>query len=325
MNPTEKAMQKLADALADAQKQIASEVHRLQETAAAATCGTIAPIKRITLPDGIGRKSIAAFDPHYGSGFMNSATRAIEAATAALARARVQVEEQHAANLPLLQANKKIGEQVRRIMTHIGIPETTTTYGYATPRARKMTSTTTRAGYLDDLVKHCVVSDGYEEAVRTMDAFERQINEFKQQHAKEEAERERKAQAQRAQQQQLLRLVRLGEKYGVPFPDNNSREPVISALLSKDKYLALAWALEQNRNDWNDGCAFAEAGLSAFVPETPEDFKIVEELHALCESWEGDGRVFRDCEYSYGYLYNKVPDELLSDWQELQSLNLLER
>ena len=90
------------------------------------------------------------------------------------------------------------------------------------------------------------------------------------------------------------------------------------AILSKDKYLHLAYWLERNRGDWNDGYSFAETGLSGFHAETAEDNDIVADISSYIEDWDGDGRVFRDCEYNYGVLYGMADEALMKDLQTLQ-------
>jgi hypothetical protein len=95
-------------------------------------------------------------------------------------------------------------------------------------------------------------------------------------------------------------------------------------ILKKDKYLALAYYLEKNRNDWNDGCRYAEIGLCMFTVETEEDQKIFDNIQEFIDDWDmdGDGRCFRDCEYNYNVLYGMVKDEsLLKDIEHLKDLD----
>jgi hypothetical protein len=90
-------------------------------------------------------------------------------------------------------------------------------------------------------------------------------------------------------------------------------------IVSKNKYLCLAYWLEQNRNDWNDGYSFAETGLDSFTIETETDELIYKDIQSYMDDWGGDGRVFRDCEWNYGVLYGMVEDEeLMKDFETVQ-------
>ena len=131
---------------------------------------------------------------------------------------------------------------------------------------------------------------------------------------REEIEAEKKKeQAQRDQDQrkrdEMKLLVSLGLKYGQEF---NAVDSAIDYLLDQDKYLALAYYLEKNRGDWNDGCDYARSGLSRFKIESPGDNQIFQEINSLCEDFE-DGRVFRDCTWNYGVLYGMADKDKLAD------------
>jgi len=52
---------------------------------------------------------------------------------------------------------------------------------------------------------------------------------------------------------------------------------------------------------------------------TEEDKEIFESIHELAyESEDIDGRVFRDCEYNYSFLYGKVSEEIMKDYEILK-------
>ena len=94
---------------------------------------------------------------------------------------------------------------------------------------------------------------------------------------------------------------------------------VLEVLDSKDKYFALARSMEAVRNDWNDGFGPVERAISKFTVETEEDKEIEACIQDLLESEEQDGRIFRDCEYNYSFLYGKVSEEILNDYETLKS------
>lgn len=119
-------------------------------------------------------------------------------------------------------------------------------------------------------------------------------------------------------------LVLLRAKY---TPDNpiSDVHTIRDVILSKDKYLMLGYWLMRNREDWNDGYGYAEVGLSQFSIDSAEDAEIHASLTDIINrSYEEggiDGRVFRDCEYSYGYLFGKVNDQsLFKDYEKITSM-----
>ena len=122
-------------------------------------------------------------------------------------------------------------------------------------------------------------------------------------------------------------LALLRAKY-TPDDAESDKYTILDKILGKDKYLRLAYYLEQNRNDWNDGYNYAETGLDGFTAETDEDKRIVETLQeTIRESDYVDGRVFRDSWPTYGDLYGKVEDAtLLSDLEKANKhFNLKEK
>lgn len=267
----EAAFKQVQDALASAQQRVALEAKRLEDTLAASSCGKIQKLERVKLP-ALGR--IETYDPGWNSYRGPDWKVAVPNAEAALTQARASLEEQHAANLVIIEANRLVYDQVVKLMTHVGVPQSTSKTGYATPRARKMTTTTKGAGYLEDLREHCLRDDGYDDAKRRLVDFERSIESYKQAASRKEAEEEAKRKAGRAKRDQTVRLVRLGEKYGVSSPDD--ADEVLQAILSKDKYLNLAHAMAAVRYDWNDGPGAVSNALGSFEVVSDEDRAVFE-------------------------------------------------
>jgi hypothetical protein len=48
--------------------------------------------------------------------------------------------------------------------------------------------------------------------------------------------------------------------------------------------------------------------LRGFNVETDLDRKIYDNILSYISDWQGDGRVFRDCEYNYSVLYGIVSE-----------------
>jgi hypothetical protein len=98
---------------------------------------------------------------------------------------------------------------------------------------------------------------------------------------------------------------------------------LIENLRNKDKYLDLAIALEDNRADWNDGYNIVRNTIESFKIENDKDQDIFDEITSVIyENWDGDGRIFRDINYSYITLYNMVDKKLLEDFNKLKEFKV---
>ncbi len=227
------------------------------------------------------------------------------------------ITAQHETNIPLIENNKLVREKVAFVMKQIGMPSTYTKSYYKTNRSNKMTHETTSAGWNSDLTRECVVSDGHEskisQAKSAFEALKRQAetekNRIRQEiSAKEKTEKEKKS---------VQALARMQVKYGLD--ENSDWTDVLEALDAKDKYFALARALEDQRGDWSCGFDRVQGGIDSFVVETDEDKEIYEEIHSLAYDEDlCDGRTFRDCEYNYSFLYSKVDSDLMQDYETLK-------
>jgi hypothetical protein len=318
----DKLLSTLQDQLGKSVDAIRAEAERMDAAANTATGGKIEPITPCVVEQRFSTGNISSFGSDRSRLFHANPSWQVcaKAAREALAAAREAIEKQHAINIPLLANNVEVSRQVRLIMTNLGIPEERKTYGYATPRARKMTTTTHVAGYVSDLAAACKTSDNYEGSKRVLDEFERRIERYE----SEEAAKERAVEAEKAREQvkrdRLVLLGGLAQKYGCEAEYSE----LIDAMCKRDKYFALAYWSERNRISWfEDGCDRMRTGLNYFTVETEEDEAVYAELEGLCSDWGGDGRVFRDCHYNFGTLYGMVNEQgLLEDLQKLRDAGL---
>ena len=225
------------------------------------------------------------------------------------------IEETHKTNLAAIENNKLVKEKVAFVMGQIGMPTTYSKTYYKTNRSRTPTTETVRAGWFDD-VQRIAVSDGYEAKISAArQAFEalkkkaaQEIEELrKQEQVKEKEEKAKK---------EVLAKARLQVKYGLT--EDSDWDEVLEALDKKDKYFMLARAMNDVRNDWNDGFGRVEWALSKFVVETEEDKEIEADIQSCLDSEEYDGRIFRDTTYNYSVLYAKVDEDLMKDYETLK-------
>lgn len=221
-------------------------------------------------------------------------------------------------NTIVKEHNQKQYDNIIRIMEVVGIKTSHTTYGYKTSRSRKMTSTTTQAGFVQDIQtfipRHC----GYKTALNNIKQKRKEIEDYGNKLIQSNKERIRKEEQERTKKEAETRKIKvvssLIAKYDLDY--ESEPEDVLYDLISRCKYLYLAHYLLLNRGDWSDGYDYAETGLRGFdtSEDDGEDTLIHKEISNICNKMDVDGRYFRDCTYNYDYLFSKVKEDLLGDY-----------
>ena len=218
----------------------------------------------------------------------------------------------HKENIPAIENNKALETKIRLTMLNIGIATKYVTYEHKTTRSTKKTKYTHNAGFIDDIQRLVKTNDGFKDIKTGFVKRWNDINTYlKQEQAKEkeiEIEKERKLATENAEKQRAALTI----KYNLPYESYWPK--ILEIILAKDKYLALAHALMMNRIDWNDGCWYAENGLSKFKTETNEDRKIYKNIRNCIDNWDGDGRVFRDTKYNYDVIFGMADQALIADY-----------
>lgn len=113
----------------------------------------------------------------------------------------------------------------------------------------------------------------------------------------------------------------LANKYDLSL--DADQDDILKKICDQDKYLALAHGLLENRMDWSDGPDSASCALRQFKIETSIDKEIHDSILPYIEDWDGDGRIFRDMEWSYDKLFEIVElnnPSLYSDYQKLMEI-----
>lgn len=246
----------------------------------------------------------------------------------AIVAARAEIARVEALNAENVKNNDTLVQQVKDLMTRLGFSEIYTTYEFPSSRSRNRKEVRHTAGYITDL--HRVRPTSNTDAMtRSVNDYESRLAYFltraKELEDKEKADSDAKAFEEIVNKQPglveflmeckiniMTRLAsaKAGTKRGVVKEALNE---VLEDVLSQDKYLHLAYYLECNRNDWNDGYSFAEQGLNGFSIKNDVDQAIYDEINSHIEDWDGDGRVFRDCEWNYSRLYGMVENAELAD------------
>lgn len=130
---------------------------------------------------------------------------------------------------------------------------------------------------------------------------------------REQQERDRKSQER--QRQQAVRVAEVAIALGVDAATSDA-EALQQMIRSRDKYLDLAVAGMETRNDWGDGPWRVETALNRFKVETDEDKVIFATWSEELEDFT-DGRQFRDCSPSYDAVWAMADPKLAELWGKL--------
>lgn len=223
-------------------------------------------------------------------------------------------------NEEVIKHNQLQYERVERIMETLGVKKVFSSWGYKTSRSRKMTENRKLAEWPNEVRGALPINCGYEATLKKLKNKRDTIEAFGKKWIEDNEERIRKekeeAIVKEESQRKLKVLAGLCVKYNL---DLESEEyDILQAVIGKCRYLYLAHYLECNRNDWNDGCDYAETGLSGFDIVTKLDQEIYDDVNSYCKDWDGDGRCFRDCKFNYSTLYSMVDEGLMKDYNAVR-------
>ena len=286
---------------------------------------SVMKLNKITMPSVANTYAGNAFK--YGSSYYERDPKTIEEVDNKLSQLLAQAEqerakvlEEHQTNIPAIENNLKVREKITQIMKDIGIPSNYSTSEFKTQRSRTKTTTTHAAGYIGDLQRNIPVSDEKDRMLTLIksaeDSFKRTADTLKANIRKELQEAEKAEKAKK----EILAKARLQVKYNLD--EDFEWSDVLDVLDKKDKYFMLARAGDETRGYWGEGFGKVEYALDRFVVETEEDKEIEKEYAEILEEHNNgeceDGRVFRDTQYSYSFLYGKVSEEIMKDYETLK-------
>lgn len=221
--------------------------------------------------------------------------------------------ETHKINMQIREDNKQLETQIFKLLEQVGIRKTywgrknnrstkdVELYYEFPSEIRRQIPTWYSDNKVEDLKKQLIE--------KIDNIFNTELKKIQEEKRRKELEEKQK----RANKTLALLLA----KYDLEL--DQSWDDLLELIVSKNKYLQLAKALENNRNDWSDGCSFAEWGLHNFKIETELDQEIYDDIIQYIDEWDKhmDGRVFRDCKYNYSVLYElaeKDAPELYKDY-----------
>ena len=245
-----------------------------------------------------------------------TATRIATHAMQELEAARAKDVAAHENNLPALEHNKVIAARIEAMMTEAGIPRSYSERD-TTSRSRYPKSITRQAGWIGDLARNCLTSDGFVAATLSYERMKKEYTAYAERAKVEADEAARKAQRERdaAVEKRKADMELAGMLLRHELPIESSWDDVLEHLRKKDQRLDLAVAMEQTRGDWSEGPYRVTGALDRFTIHTDEDKAIANDVASCLYDFE-DGRVFRDTTWSYSALYESVTDkQLVSDCQ----------
>jgi len=226
----------------------------------------------------------------------------------------------HEKNAAALKANQAVRDHIQFVMTEVGMPTTRRVRDgnrmkYGVPKMK-----TIDAGYIEDIRAHVPITDGFEMAEKSYNDLKSRYDQFAAEAEKEatvaaqaaEREAEREKEIRRAN----IELAKIIIRYNLP--EDITWNDCLNELRKKDQRLDMAVAMSQTRGDWSDGFWRVSDALGRFKIETDEDKDIANDVVSYLNGDHDDGRVFRDCEWNYGRLFETAADSQLS--QDIQFL-----
>lgn len=223
-------------------------------------------------------------------------------------------EEIHQKNLPKIQELTAEIEEIHSFMASKGFGPT---YKAVDEKSRKNIKPliTHTSGYVLDMKREYSLEDGYAAFVSKHEAVKNKIKVLRELCARERREIDNKKGQEKKTNKNFARLIEINTKLPEPIQDIHEYDledmawSVRERVLRQSKLLALADAMCRVRGNWNDGCGLVEDCL--FVPSNQQETEIIAAVSDAVDSFHDcqDGRVFRDCDWSYTDIFGKVKSE----------------
>jgi hypothetical protein len=232
----------------------------------------------------------------------------------------VKLKEVRETNEKVIANNKEVRNRAILLMTSLGVPAThSEVVGYKKDAFRTPKRETRSAGYILDLHRSVPImepqKDSYDHYRKILDSKVKELDDWIASVSATINQLIKKREQKEVQRKKDLWIPTMKVKYNVPFDADH--EYILTAILEHDKYLRLAHWMRKNRGDWNDGSWYAERGLGRFEAISPEDVEIFNCVQRGIDSFGsgmGDGRVFRDMEWSYDVIFTKADPKVMADY-----------
>lgn len=243
-------------------------------------------------------------------------TRRVAAALARLDELFAQDQSRHEANLPAIEANTAIREEIKALMRRVKMPEA---HGVRDTRSRASYPkyNTEPTGWVLDLDRFVQVNDGFDSAKSSYARLKAEFERATKQAQAEDEEAKRKAEyagsVKKSRREADLELLDLCRRYG--FDPGTDYEEALDRLTAANGRLDLAVAMMRVRGGWSEGCDAVESAYGRFKPETDQDKDIAASVSDAIDDFGycGDGCIFRDCVWSYGDILATLDKQLAAD------------
>jgi len=203
-------------------------------------------------------------------------------------------------------ANQALVSNLRKVIESAGFPET---------RSEWKRNKLVRVPNEWSKCIHVASENGSSAVESRMKEYREHRRTFLEEQRKEQSEREREIAAVEAKRRSDIVFVDLCKELELD-PLESSADDIERAIRGKCKYLNLAVAMMDVRNDWNDGCGDVETELGGFRIESSVDEDIHGNISRVCDNFE-DGRQFRDCRWNYDRLMREqVAEDARSLWEK---------
>lgn len=211
--------------------------------------------------------------------------------------------DDHLRNIEKQKINQQTVDQIFKLLKEVGVSDTY--YGYKTNRSKDTTKMyynfpTEIRKQIPTIYSENRLDEKKKDIIRGIkEIWNKEVGRIREEKRKKEKELQEK--------ENNKKIALLLAKYDLEL--TNDWRDLINKIIEKNKYLYLAHYLEKNRDDWSEGYHYATYGLSRFNIESDLDQKIAVNIQSYIDDWDGDGRVFRDCEYNFSVLYGMAGEQ----------------
>lgn len=212
-------------------------------------------------------------------------------------------EESHSRNLKYNKDNIQLRASLFNLLEEVGIKDSY--YDYKTSRSRNRSKINYKfKSEIGSQIKTSYSKNTLEDKVTDLKS---EFNKIFKKILSDREKLEKEEREVKINEKELKYQALLLSKYDLDL--ECGWEDILENVLNRNKYLYLGHYLMLNRGDWSSGHDYASYGIDNFSIDGVLDQKIYDDITSfMYDNWDFDGRVFRDCEFNYSYLFDKVKD-----------------
>jgi hypothetical protein len=215
---------------------------------------------------------------------------------ARVAEAREEYQTISKQNDEIIAHNRKIRDSVESTLIAIGLPKRVWQQ-----KKRSHKTELVDAPWIGEVGKWFPAYDNRHSIFEGLVSLEASIKKIEEERLKIEVDKQKEKEQQEKKRVEDLEFVSLLNDAGLPL--STSKGDLFDHVINLDKYVRLSHYLRKNREDWSEGPDYAKMGIGSFKVETTRDQEIHDEIWSYINDWDGDGRIFRDCEWNYDAIF----------------------